>query len=93
MTEEQVVLNGWEPKLCKIGTLYFKDAYFCKLNEDSSSISLFHCHDDMNPLGEASTFEEVRELQKQCELKEIKITEIILNAMKKRYNEIYSEDI
>lgn len=91
MTQEDLVNDGWKPELCMIGTLYFKDAYFCKLNEENKVV-LFHMSDDIKPLGIAETFEEIDKLRQTHELSEIVHLEFLLNKLKKDYLNKYSEE-
>lgn len=65
MTEKELISLGYEPKLCKIGTLYFHEIspFFCKFKNENT-VLLFSSSDDMNPLGEFTTFEEMDELEK-----------------------------
>lgn len=89
MTHEQLTLNGWKPELCKIDTLYFKDGYFCRLKD--GKITVYSVSDDMNPLGTAETFSEVRELQKNHELSVIQSLENTVKLLKMTFEKKYGE--
>lgn len=89
MTHEQLTLNGWRPELCKIDTLYFKDGYFCRLKDGKAIV--FSVNDDMNPLGTAETFSEIRELQKNHELSVIQSLENTVKLLKMAFEAKYGE--
>ena len=91
MTREELVKNGWCPKDCKVGVLYLKSGYFIDLRETKARV--FSESDDMNPLGEVETLEEVTELQKTHEKSIIKELELSLTLMKKAYEIKYGEKI
>lgn len=77
MTKEEIKELGWMPTECKIGTLYFKDGFFCHICEDGN-VKVFHTSDDMNPLGVASSADEIKELMKKHDLSVIKKLEMEL---------------
>ena len=77
--------------MCKIGTLYFKDGFFCRLNEDDT-VSLFSVNDDTNPLGRAETFSEIRETQKEYYLDYIRGLETKLQVLKSWFNAEYGNE-
>ena len=91
MTNEQLILSGWEPKSCKIGTLYFKDGFFCELKDGKAVV--FSVDNDMIPIGEAETFSDIREIQKEYARKTIKLMEFSLEMKKKIFKEDYGEEI
>ena len=63
MKKKELVDNGWKPKDCKIGVLYFKEDFFCRF-KDEDTILVFSIKDDMNPLGEAKTLDDIFEIKK-----------------------------
>lgn len=63
MNKQELVDNGWKPENCKIGTLFFKDGFFCRFR-NNGNVFVFSAKDDMNPLGEAETLDDIFELQK-----------------------------
>ena len=38
ITKEDLINKGFKPKLCKIGTLYFNDPFFCILKDGKADI-------------------------------------------------------
>ena len=88
MTDNELKNNGWESQLCKIGTLYFKGHYFCRLKEGFAI--LYTTSDDMHPIGTAYTLDELFELQKKSDLSDIQAMEVMLKTMKERFGETYS---
>ena len=91
MTEQELINKGWESKLCKIGTLYFKDTFFIRLDKDTALV--FSSNDDMHPIGKASTYEEIILLQKESDKKDILWFEATLQALKYSYKEKYGEEL
>lgn len=87
MTEEQLINDGWKPELCKIGTLYFKGNYFCRLDDETATV--FSKSNDMTPLGTAKTFEEMEKIQMTREETDIIYTEFRLKIMIKAFKEKY----
>ena len=87
MTDKELIAAGWKQKMCKIGYLYFKEDYFCRLDKDEAIV--FSVSDDMNPLGKAKTFEEIKKLQKENEEHEIIATEFMLKTMRETFEKKY----
>lgn len=87
MTKEQLINDGWKPELCLIGTLYFKEDYFCRLDNDTAIV--FSKSNDMVPLGKAKTFDEIKNLQKTHEETSIALAELQLNIMKDLFMKKY----
>lgn len=87
MTGRDFENNGWVPKQCKVGTLYFKGTFFCRI-EDGKAV-LFDITDDMNPIGESNTIEEIRNLQMKSDLSYIRKKEKSLEAARKAFEENY----
>lgn len=91
MTSEQLILSGWEPESCKIGTLYFKDGFFCRLKDGKAVV--FSVDNDMIPIGEGETFSDIREIQKEYTKNTIKLMEFSLELKKKFFKDYYGEEI
>lgn len=87
MTEKELVDDGWIPKSCKIGTLFFKDSFFCHL--DNGNVVLYSNKNDMIPIGIAKDFSEIKELQKESDLNDIKYVLSLYNAMKEKFESKY----
>ena len=87
MTEKELRENGWKPESCKIGTLYFKDVFFCRL--DGEKAIVFSANDDMNPLGTAETLDEIKEIQMQYELDRIHTMEERLVKARTYFENVY----
>ena len=91
MTQDELTDNGWVPKQCKIGTLYFKDNFFCHLKDDVAVT--YSINDDMNPIGEAKTLQELFDIQKKHDCMQIvtmeRSLELIKSAFQVKYNESY----
>ena len=91
MTHDELTDNGWVPKQCKVGTLYFKDNYFCKLKDDVAVV--YSINDDMNPLDEAHTLQDIFDIQKKNDCMQIVTMEhsleLIKAAFQVKYNESY----
>ena len=81
MTGRDFENNGWVPKQCRVGTLYFKGTFFCRI-EDGKAV-LFDITDDMNPIGEANTLEEIRNLQMKSDLSYIRKKKKVLKRQEK----------
>ena len=88
MTGQDLKDKGWVAEQCKIGILYFKDVYFCRLTEEGEAI-VFVTFNDMVPLGTAKTYEEIIALQKSHEIKEIEKFESYVDYLKKSAIEKY----
>lgn len=64
MTKEDLINYGYTPRECKVGTLYFKDHFFGKLDKDGV-LDFRKTSDDMHTIGKVSTIKELKELEKQ----------------------------
>lgn len=83
MTSQELVDNGWRPKQCMVGMLYFKGDFFAKfLDKEDGTVDIRSVRDDMNSLGYAKTFEEIKAIQKKFYEKEVKDYELLLNMVK-----------
>lgn len=91
MFEKELIDKGWKPELCKIGTLYFKENFFIRLDKDKALV--FSIKDDMHPIGKASTYEEIIALQKEEDKKDIFWLEATIIALKHEYKQKYNEEI
>jgi hypothetical protein len=87
MTEKELVDDGWIPKSCKIGTLFFKNSFFCRIED--GNVILFSNKNDMVPIGVAKDFFEINELQKESDLNDIKYVLSLYNAMKEKFESKY----
>ena len=90
MTREELIDNGWRPQLCKVGTLYFKGGFFCRLDEDEAVV--FSLSDDMHPLGRAKTFDEISALREKSDLEDIKRLDRRLVMLKFLFKEKYGHE-
>ena len=91
MTSQELIDNGWRPEECRVGTLYFKDRFFCHLKGDR--VKVFSKDDDMNCIGEAKTFDEIEEIEKEFLQNEIRIVEAALLMLKLQYKERFGENV
>ena len=91
MTKQELLDNGYKPQQCKIGTLYFKDGFFCRLNYDE--VVYYSNSDDMHPLGLAKTFDEIKELEKKHYKSVMERIETKLKLAKLDYKERYGEEV
>lgn len=82
MTQDELINDGWIPRNCKIGTLYFKGNFFGKLTESTGTFELRSMTDDMNPLGTAKTFDDIKAIQKKYYLQEVRYCEYRLERAK-----------
>lgn len=64
MTDKELKDYGYNPQICKIGTLYFKDNFFVNLKSDGS-VDFRSREDDMNSRGTAKSISELKKLEKQ----------------------------
>lgn len=87
MTEEELKCDGWEPRLCRVGRLYFNEPYFCRL--DGETVILFSIADDMHPIGHAKTLDDIKQLQMSHEAEELKALENALVMAKHLFFEKY----
>lgn len=92
MTEEDLLENGWQSQACKIGTLYFKDGFFCRFKE-SGIATVFSVTDDMNPIGVANNVEQLEEAQKHYYQTVIKKLKMNYEVMKEYYEKKYKEKL
>lgn len=96
MTDLELKTYGWTPQVCKIGTLYFKDNFFCRFINDDT-VTVMSTSNDMLPLGKATTLDELKNIQKEYDKEKIRETkrrlEELLQAYKINYNEDITNDI
>ena len=90
MTKEDLINAGYTPQNCKIGTLYFKGGFFCRLDKDEAVY--FSISDDMNPLGRAKTLDDINELEKKFYKEEIEALEATLSFKKKLFAERFGNE-
>ena len=90
MNKQELVNNGWKPENCKIGTLFFKDGFFCRFR-NNGNVFVFSANDDMNPLGEAETLDDIFELQKLSFKNDVTFYKNKYEAAKKYYEAMYNE--
>ena len=90
MTNQELVDNGWKPRDCRVGTLYFNGDFFCRLKKDGIAV-IYRCKDDMNPIGCAGTVEDILLLMEKSDLAEITLFEATLNLMKAQYERKYNK--
>lgn len=90
MTDLELKTYGWTPQVCKIGTLYFRDNFFCRFINDDT-VTVLSVKDDMYPLGRAKTIEELDNIQKEYDRKQLeghkRKYEEMLHFYKSKYNE------
>lgn len=92
MTEQELLDDGWKPELCKIGTLYFKDGFFCRFKE-LGKVIVFSVTDDMNQIGVAENVKHLEEVQKQYYKNIIKKLKINYEVTKEYYEKKYKEKL
>lgn len=63
MTHDELIKNGWIPRDCRVGTLYFKGDFFGSLKD--GVFELRSVTDDMTPIGNAMTFDDIRHIQQR----------------------------
>lgn len=91
MNKEELIQDGWSATQCKIGTLYFKDKrWFGRFKEDR--FILYSIDNDMVPLGEVETMDDMKELMMKYDFKKINKAEQILESLKMKYKEAYGEE-
>lgn len=91
MNKEELKKDGWTKQLCKIGNLYFKDnRWFGRFKEDK--FILYSIDNDMVPLGEAETIEDMKELMMKHDFERINKAEQNLDLLKMKYKEAYGEE-
>lgn len=78
MTEQELIEYGYKPEECKIGTLYFRSPFFINLKDGVARV--YSINDDNNPLGEATTIEEVKRLESDQHLQMFKYHRFVSNA-------------
>ena len=91
MTKEELIKDGWEPKECKIDTLYFKGNYFIHLKDAKALV--YSVSDDMNPIGETDTIDGIKTVRKLYDRAIIKAKEKHLRELKKIFELIYGEKV
>lgn len=83
MTSQELIDAGWRPKQCMVGMLYFSGDFFIKFIDNKDGVAdVRSVRDDMNSLGHAETFDEIKAIQKKFYEKEIKDYELLLNMVK-----------
>lgn len=87
MTKEELEKEGWVPQLCRVGTLFFKGNFFCRIKDDK--VIVFNVKYDMTPLGEAETFEDIKKIQMKSDLCEIALMSIQMGDMMKEFEKTY----
>lgn len=87
MNKEELKKDGWTPQICKIGTLYFKDDWFGRFKEDK--FILYSIDNDIVPLGEIKTIEDMKELMRKYDFERIYKVEQNLESLKMKYKETY----
>ena len=90
MTNQELIDNGWKPRDCRVGTLYFNGDFFCRLKKDGIAV-VYRCKDDMNPIGCAGTVDDILPLMEKSDLAEITLFEATLNLMKAQYERKYNK--
>lgn len=75
ITDEELQIDGWEPRSCLIGTLYFRGGYFLHLKDGKASV--YSDNDDMNPIGTADTLDDIKSLEMKYDL--LVISRILYN--------------
>jgi hypothetical protein len=90
MTREELIDDGWRPQACRVGTLYFKGDFFCRLDQDEAVV--FSLSDDMHPLGRVKTLQEIAVLREKSDLEEIKRLDRRLVMLKLLFKEKYGHD-
>lgn len=91
MTLQELLDNGYKPQDCKIGTLYFKDGFFCRLHADKCIF--YSISDDMTPLGTVNTIDEMTELEKKYYRDEIADLETMLELKKLLFEKRFGEKV
>lgn len=87
MIEDDLKQDGWIPKTCLIGTLWFKGSYFCHIRDEK--IEVFSNDDDMSPLGVTNSIEGIKLIQERYEISIIEYYENNLRARKYIFKEKY----
>ena len=92
MKKEDLINNGWKSENCKIGTLYFKDGFFCRFKTEDT-VLVFHSSDDMHYIGVAENIEQLEEAQKEYRKNQIKMLKLKYEAAKNYYEKTYNEKL
>ena len=83
MTEQELIDAGWHAKQCMTGMLYFNGDFFIKFIDNKCGVvDVRSTRDDMNSLGHAETFDEIKAIQRRFYEKEIKDYELLLNMVR-----------
>lgn len=94
MTKTELKENGWSPQACKIGTLFFKGNFFCRFINDDT-VTVMSTSNDMLSLGKATTLDELKNIQKEYDRKQLEAHkrkyEEMLHFYKSKYNEDFEE--
>lgn len=92
MTKEELIQDGWEPRLCMIDTLYFKGQYLIRLLDGKAKVYSVY-DDNKKPLGEAEKIEDIFSIQKEHQRDTIKRKEKEIELLKNLFEAIYGEKI
>ena len=85
MTQDELINDGWVPKNCKIGTLYFKGEFFGRIRGEVFEL---RCIDnDMVPIGNALTLKDIRDVQKYHYKWKVRECERMLEQAKEKLRE------
>lgn len=68
LTHDLLLLAGYTPEDCKIGTLYFKSGFFCRIKSDGT-VDVRRNSDDMRSLGIAHSLNEIAKIEKEYFIK------------------------
>ena len=82
LTHEDLIADGWQPKECKVGTLYFKGDFFGGFRGEV--FELRSMMDDMTPIGNAITFNDIRQVQQHYYRSYIEVCEQRLKDAKEK---------
>ena len=63
MTAKDLIDYGYKPENCKIGVLYFKDYWFCILDEKNNVADFREDKNDMVSFGKATNIAELKQLE------------------------------
>lgn len=83
MTREELIKDGWDPKNCLVGTLYFKGRLFCKLKEGKAIV--YDQANDMMEIGKAVEVEDFKRIISMSDYYRIKDIEEKLALLKLQF--------